>query len=168
MATTTTATASIPSLLTLAGLPYLITHGITLLLLSVFIMSWISPRQLCASALFPQAPDRPLPTFFYIFAVRELVLGLALLLLQAYGEWRAVVVLLACISINGIGDFFFAALEVGFDESVKAGYGQGQGQGKGRGKEGAGGSLWWAAFKGHGVPTIAGYWAAWRLWQEHW
>ncbi len=82
-----------------------------------------------------------MPTYFYIFAVRELVLGLALLILEAYNEWRAVTVLLACIGLNGVSDVYFA---------------------------GSLGGGWWPAFKAHGVLTIIGYWTVWKLWQEHW
>lgn len=79
--------------------------------------------------------------FFRLFAVRELCLGVALLALEAYDEWRAVTILLACIGINGIGDFVLSSSqkEVG----------------------------WWTAFKAHGTPTILGYWSVWKLWQEH-
>ena len=137
----------------MAGAPYLITHMINVLLLSVFIMAMIAPRRLCESALYPQAPNKPLPTFFWVFAVRELVLGLIMLILQFHGEWRAVAVVVGCISLNGITDFWFCAMEVGFDESVKS-----------KGKV----NMWWASFKAHGIPTIVGLWAATRLWQEHW
>jgi hypothetical protein len=145
-------TSSIPAL------PYLIVYGITILLLSVFIFSLIDPRTICAAALFPQPADKPLHTFFYLFAVRELVLGLALLLLEAYGEWRAVVVVLGCVGINGVGDFFIAGFRMGSEEGAE----------KGRQNGGGSAGRWWASFKAHGVPTIFGYWAVWKLWQEHW
>lgn len=78
--------------------------------------------------------------FFHLFATRELCLGLALLFLEAYDEWRAVVILLACIGINGIGDFFVA---------------------------GSLGTGWRPSLLCHGIPTIVGYWTVWKLWQEH-
>lgn len=136
------------------ALPYLVAYGVTILLLSVFIFSLIDPGTICAAALFPQPAGKPLNTFFYLFAVRELVLGLALLLLEAYGEWRAVTVVLGCVGLNGVGDFILAGLRMGSEEGTEKGNGSA--------------SRWWDSFKAHGVPTILGYWAVWKLWQEHW
>ena len=70
--------------------------------------------------------------FFYLFAVRELVLGLALTVLEAYGKWRAVTVLLGCIGINCASDFFFA---------------------------GSSGQGWWPSFTAHGIFTVVAHWS---------
>ena len=125
----------------LPPLQYLTAYFFPVMLLGVFVGSLVSPHSLAASAHFPQPANKPLNTFFYLFAVRELVLGAALLTLEACDEWRAVVILLACISINGIGDFVLA------------------------GSSGAG---WWPSFTTHGIPTLVAYWTVWKLWQEHW
>ncbi|KAK4939673.1 hypothetical protein LTR10_020063 [Elasticomyces elasticus] len=108
--------------------------------IGVFISSFTSPRAVTASACFPQPADRPVNVFIYLFAVRELVLGLALIFLVAYNEWRAVTILLACVGLNGLGDFFLA------------------------GNLGTG---WRSSLMCHGIPTVVGYWAVWKLWQEH-
>jgi hypothetical protein len=119
---------------------YLIAYFIPVILLGVFFGSLIDPHGICNAALFPQPAGR-MHDFFWLFAIRELVLGMALVILEAYGEWRAATVLLACIGINGVTDFFSRAAA-----------------GKGILK----------SFQVHGVPTVAGYYAVWRLWQEHW
>ncbi|KIX05937.1 uncharacterized protein Z518_03911 [Rhinocladiella mackenziei CBS 650.93] len=125
----------------LPSLQYLVAYFIPVMLLGVFVGSLVSPRSLTAAACFPQPVDKPMDTFFYLFAVREHCLGLALLILEACDEWRAAVVLLACIGINGTGDFLLA---------------------------GSLGTGWWPSFTTHGIPTLVGYWAVWKLWQEHW
>ena len=136
---------------------YLVAYFIPVMLLGVFLGSLVSPHAICASACFPQPADKPMHTFFYLFAVRELCLGLALLALEAYGEWRAATILLACIGINGIGDFLIAGSQKIVTPS-----------GNGKSKGNAGGGSWWSSsFMVHGTPTIIGYWTVWKLWQEH-
>ena len=126
------------------GLPpfqYLFAGFLPAMFIGVFIGAMLNPHSLCTRALFPQPAKKPLNIFFYIFAVRELVLGVALLILEVSGEWRAATVLVACLCLNGLTDFYFA------------------------GSLGAG---WWNSFTKHGVPRIIGLWSAWNLWQEHW
>ncbi|KAK5465366.1 hypothetical protein LTS15_001929 [Exophiala xenobiotica] len=138
----------------LSSLPpfhYLFAYFVPVMLLGVFLGSLVSPHAICASACFPQPAGQPMHTFFYLFAVRELVLGLALLTLEAYDEWRAATILLACIGINGVSDFLIAGSQ--------------KGNGTGKGVEG--GVSWWSSFMVHGTPTILGYWTVWKLWQEH-
>ncbi|ETI22538.1 hypothetical protein G647_06613 [Cladophialophora carrionii CBS 160.54] len=122
-------------------LQYLVAFLLPVMLIGVFVGSLVSPHNISAAALFPQPANKPVHSFFYLFATRELCLGVALLTLEAYNEWRAVTVLMACIGLNGIGDFLLA---------------------------GASGGGWWPSFTTHGIPTIVGYWAVWKLWQEYW
>ncbi|KIW50288.1 hypothetical protein PV05_11890 [Exophiala xenobiotica] len=145
---------------TFSSLPpfqYLVAYFIPIMLLGVFLGSLVSPHAICASACFPQPADKPMQTFFYLFAVRELCLGLALLTLEAYDEWRAATILLACIGINGVGDFLISGFQLG----------TAKGNGNGKSKGNAGASWWWSSFMIHGTPTIIGYWTVWKLWQEH-
>ncbi|KAK7894807.1 hypothetical protein LTR67_005546 [Exophiala xenobiotica] len=149
----------------LSSLPpfhYLFAYFIPVMLLGVFFGSLVSPHAICASACFPQPADKPMNTFFYLFAVRELVLGLALLTLEAYDEWRAATILLACIGINGISDFLIAG-SLGSQSQSQSQSQKGIETGKGV----EGGVSWWSSFMVHGTPTILGYWTVWKLWQEH-
>ncbi|KAI1629928.1 hypothetical protein EDD37DRAFT_604795 [Exophiala viscosa] len=127
----------------LSSLPpfqYLVAYFLPIMFIGAFISSFANPHAVTASVCFPQPADKPINAFVYLFAVRELVLGIALILLEACNEWRAVVILLACVGINGMGDFLLA------------------------GNLGTG---WRSSFMCHGIPTIVCYWTVWKLWQEH-
>ncbi|KAJ9606661.1 hypothetical protein H2200_008669 [Cladophialophora chaetospira] len=123
-------------------LQYLVAYFLPIMFLGVFIGALVSPHSLSAAALFPQPADKPMHPYFYLFAVRELVLGLALLILEANNEWRAVTALLGCVGLNGVSDCIIAAT--------------------------LSGGGWWPSLKVHGIPTVIGYWSVWKLWQEHW
>lgn len=118
---------------------YLVAYYIPCILLGAFIGCMVAPYTICEAVHMPQPRDKPLNIFFYLFAIRELVLGLALLLLEVYNEWRGVTILLACIGINGASDFVIAGFYSG---------------------------KWWSSFTAHGFPTLLGYWTVWKLWQE--
>lgn len=124
----------------LPSLPYLLIFLLPVVLIGAFVASVANPRGVIDVMGFQgQSPAKTTDLFIYTFGVRELSLGVAAATLMAYNEWRAATILTACIGMNGISDFIL-------DGS--------QGQG------------WWHAFKTHGVPTMAGYWAVWNLWQD--
>ncbi|ETN45531.1 uncharacterized protein HMPREF1541_09363 [Cyphellophora europaea CBS 101466] len=102
-------------------------------------MSVADPQGLAKTMGFKASPEKGPNLFTYAFGIRELSLAAALLALIAYNEWRAVAILLACIGINGTGDFLLVGL-------------------KGEG--------WLPAFKTHGIPTLIGSWAVWQICQE--
>jgi len=110
--------------------------------IGVFFGSFVNPQAIVNAAAFgPMPANTPMNTEYWLFVLRELCLGVALLVLEAYGEWRAVTVLLGCVGINGVGDFVLA------------------------GMKGAG---WKASMTSNLVPTLVGYWAVYKLWEEHW
>ncbi|EXJ74545.1 uncharacterized protein A1O5_02841 [Cladophialophora psammophila CBS 110553] len=129
------------SSLSIPPLQYLIAYLIPVMFLGVFVGAFVSPHALSASASFPPPTDKVSLTFFHLFAIRQLCLSLALLVLEACNEWRAVVIVLACVGVNGISDFLLSA---------------------------ASGAGWGSSFRTHGIPTVVGYWTVWELWQEHW
>ncbi|KAL6245885.1 hypothetical protein RBB50_007038 [Rhinocladiella similis] len=96
---------SIPSANTIPPPPYLIAYAVAVMLIGVFIGALVSPHTIAAAACFPEPADKPMHVFFYLFAVRELCLGVAMLVLVSYNEWRSVTILLACILINGSRTF---------------------------------------------------------------
>ncbi|KIW92387.1 uncharacterized protein Z519_07371 [Cladophialophora bantiana CBS 173.52] len=129
------------SSLSIPPLQYLVAYLVPVMFLGVFVSAFVSPHALSVSASFPPPTDQTSLTFFHLFAIRQLCLGLTLLILEACNEWRAVVIVLACIGVNGICDFSLSA---------------------------ASGAGWWSSFKTHGIPTVVAYWTVWKLWQEHW
>lgn len=124
----------------LPSLPYLLIYLLPVFLIGAFATAMANPRGMTDLMGFQgQSSAKITDLLVYSFGARELSLGVAAAAMIAYNEWRAVTILTACVGMNGISDFVL-------DGS--------QGQG------------WWHAFKTHGVPTIAAYWAVWKLWQE--
>lgn len=76
---------------------------------------------------------------WYLFGLRELSIGIALLLMMYYDQWKGVTIVMGCHGLSAIGDFTIDVL---------------QGQG------------WSHGFQKHGLPTIIGYWVVWQLWKE--
>ncbi|KAJ9646890.1 hypothetical protein H2204_000582 [Knufia peltigerae] len=132
----------IPSTNTLPPLHHLIAYAIALMLIGVFIGCLVCPHKIAAAACFPEPADQPMHVFFYLFAVRELCLGLALLVFLSYEYWKSATILLAIVGINGISDFLISGFH---------------------GKED-----WRTSFYKHGIPTLIGYYGVLRLWQDNW
>lgn len=79
---------------------------------------------------------------FYLAANKEAVIGVALLALQAAGEWKAAGIALGCICVGGAGDMYLAMTRGSF------------------------GFL--EAFLKIGLVKVIGVWAAWRICLENW
>ncbi|KIW11379.1 hypothetical protein PV08_10679 [Exophiala spinifera] len=71
--------SSIPSTSTIPPVPHLIAYAIAVMLIGVFIGALVIPHTIAAAACFPEPAGKPMNVFFYLFAVRELCLGVALL-----------------------------------------------------------------------------------------
>lgn len=128
---------------TTPGWPYIWAsfYSATLLIISV---STFTPAaySVCEQAGFPQPRNQPLHVYVYLFAGCQFMLGLALAVLEAAGEWRAVSVIIACSTPMGL---------VGTSLSGTMG---GMGFGK--------------AFWSHVLLTTVGTLAGLRLLQENW
>ena len=123
--------------------PYIFTTILPIWLLGVWVVSRTShARAMCDSVGFPQPADQPLNSFFYLFTNKEAIMGLIFISLQLAGDWKAVGIMLACLCVGGAGDMYLAMTmgSMGFVE----------------------------AFQAHGLVTVVGAWAAWRLIEENW
>ncbi|KAF2111358.1 hypothetical protein BDV96DRAFT_582043 [Lophiotrema nucula] len=116
-------------------------YSATLLIISI---STFTPAvySVCEQAGFPQPRNRPLHVYIYLFAGCQFMLGLAVAVLEAAGEWRAVSVIIACSTPMGLLGTSLSATKGGM------GYGK--------------------AFWSHALLTTMGSLAGWRLIQDNW
>lgn len=123
--------------------PYIFTPTISLWLVGVWAVSQTSyAYAMCDGVGFPQPHDQPLSAFFYLFANKEGTLGLIMVALQLAGEWKAVAIVLAACCVGGVGDLWLAVS--------------------------LGSMGWWEAFQAHGLVSVVGAWASWRMMRENW
>jgi hypothetical protein len=126
-----------------ADWPYLWAYfyAATLLIISI---STFTPAvySVCEQAGFPQPRNQPVHVYVYLCAGAQFMIGLAVAVLEAAGEWRAVSVIIACSTPMGILGTSLSATK--------------EGMGFGR------------PFWSHGLLVMVGTSAAWRLLQENW
>ena len=77
--------------------------------------------------------------FFRLFMIRELLFALIYLILIREEEWKAISVVLGVQCFGGATDLYLGGVRVG----------------------------WLESFKTHGVMTLLGSWAAYRIWMEN-
>jgi hypothetical protein len=118
---------------------YLLAYTVPVVPIGVAIACLVDPNGVVKTLGLKLSQTEPDHSILYWGAIRELSIGIALAALLAYEEWRAATIMLACVGLNGFGDFLL---------------------------DGAQGEGWTHAFKTHLLPTIAVYWAVWKLCQE--
>jgi hypothetical protein len=128
------------NLFTVPNIPYLAVSILPCMFISVVIFSIISPHDMAEGAGFPQ-PKGPVNPFFWLFVGKEAVIGITLIILEAAGEWRAVAIICAALTINGFHDFAQC----------------------GRGPAG-----WVKSFGAHGIMTLLFCGVSWQLLLNHW
>jgi hypothetical protein len=123
--------------------PYLFAYAMPVWLIGVFItsLSTSGSHALLVQVGFPQPRDQPLNIFWYMFAVRELLFGLILLILEREGEWKAVSIILGTMCIGGSLDVVFSATK--------------------------GGVGWIEGIKAHGIVTVVALVASYQMWVEN-
>ena len=135
--TMTDITASIPSW------PYLYASWYSVTLLGISISSFTpAVYSVCEQAGFPQPRNQPINVYVYLLAGSQLLVGLAVAVLEAVSEWKAVSVIISCTIPMGLIGTSLAA--------TKGGMGLGR------------------AFWAHGLATVIASLAAWNLVQDNW
>ena len=124
---------------TLPPLHILITYAFPAILIAIGITGTTNPAAIAEGMGFSKHDKHPHCIWSHGFAVREAALGVCLYALIAANEWKALTIVMAVNGMNGIGDCLVDALK---------------------------GNGWWHAMKNHGLPTMAGYWVVWRLYQD--
>lgn len=120
---------------------YIFAYIFPVFLIGVFFSATTNPQAIAKSLDFKEPQKKEDEPFVYMFAVRELAFGVALLILIACDEWKAVTIVMGCAGIGGMGDFIL---------DVRVGHG------------------WSHVVKTHGLPTLVGYWVVWKLYQNWW
>ncbi|ETN37703.1 uncharacterized protein HMPREF1541_07326 [Cyphellophora europaea CBS 101466] len=127
----------------LADWPYAWAYFFPVMLLSIAIGTFTpAAHSILEQGGFPQPRHQPLNVYVYLFAGCQSAVGLSVAVLEALGDWKAVGVILGCLTPMALLSTSLSA--------VKGGTGLG------------------SAFWTHGVMTVIGTRAAWRLVQEHW
>ena len=123
--------------------PYIFAYALPIWMIGVFItsLSTSASHALLVQVGFPQPRDKPLNIFWYMFAVRELLFGLILLILEREGEWKAVSIIIGVMTIGGSLDVVFSATK--------------------------GGVGWIEGFKAHGIVTMVALFASYQIWMEN-
>jgi hypothetical protein len=129
------------NLFTIPNIPYLAVSILPCMFISVAILTIISPHDMAEGAGFAQPRNQPINAFVWLFMGKEAVMGVTLAILEAAGEWRAVAILSAALTVNGFNDFAQC----------------------GRGPAG-----WSKAFRAHGVMTLVFCAVSWQLLLNHW
>lgn len=117
-------------------------YAATLLLISLATFTPLAHR-VCEQAGFPQPRTQPLNAYVYLLAGSQLMIGLAVAMLVAAEEWRAVSVIIACSTPMGLVGTSLSARD-----RTETGLGQ--------------------AFWSHALLTTVGTLAGWRLMRENW
>lgn len=127
----------------LSDWPYIWASFYSAMLLIISVSTFTpAAHGVCEQAGFPQPRNQPLNVYVYICAGSQFMLGLAVAILVAEGEWKAVSVIIACSTPMGLLGTSLAAIKGGM----------------GFGKE----------FWSHALLTTIGTSAGWRLIQENW
>lgn len=131
------------STLSTASWPYMWAtfYAGTLLAISISTFTPLA-HSVCEQAGFPQPRNEPLHVYVYLFAGCQFMVGLAVAVLEAAGEWRAVSVVIACALPMGLLGTSLAAM---------------------KGGDGFGRAFW-----SHALLTTVGSLAGWTLIRENW
>jgi hypothetical protein len=123
--------------------PYVFACLLPVWLIGVFFASLSTPasHNLLDSVGFPQPRDKPLHYFWYMFAIRELLLGCIFALLEFHGEWKSVAIVLGVSCCGGAMDVVMSATK--------------------------GGVSWMKGIQAHGIVTAVGTYSAYQLWLEN-
>jgi hypothetical protein len=88
----------------------------TILLVNAILTFTPAAHAICEQGGFPQPRNQPLNTYVYLFAGCQLMLGLAVAILEYTGEWRAVSVILASATPMGVIGTTLSSMH-GFDKA---------------------------------------------------